>query len=222
MTVSKMEDFIRLSTRHAAKCGKELVLVERDTKRGCFIRETWKCPCCGNGLTFDNCDMVRSEEVAMGASHSRSQPDFNLRIIKGARLVGVNVKQLQEFLEGEMGIKIPTDKNIRAMGTKVGASITTTYSGRKAENQMEHVAAVRAADDYDGDIEWEDGNGVAHSTSRGNICADGGYCTRTYNQNNRGRNSVVNCMSNVTGKPIGLATSVVRLSPSTLVSRQQL
>jgi len=94
MKVSNMEDFIRLSTAHSAKCGKQLVLQRRDTNLGAMIRETWKCPCCEAELSFSNCDKVRSDEVAQGASHSRNQPDFNIRMIKGAQLVGINTTKL--------------------------------------------------------------------------------------------------------------------------------
>ena len=113
MKVSKIEDFVRISTAHSAICAKQLVLIERDTMRGAFIRQTWKCPCCKVELHLDNCDMIKSSEVAEGASHSRKQPDFNLRILKGALLSGINITKMQEFVEGHKGIKIARMNNLR-------------------------------------------------------------------------------------------------------------
>ena len=78
-----------------------------------------------------NCDMIRSSEVADGAMYSRSQPDFNLRIVKGTQLTGINRTKLLEFMQGEMGIKIATDTNLRRQITKVRKYIASTYEGRK-------------------------------------------------------------------------------------------
>ena len=46
MQCSRMEDFIRESTRHAGKCGQELKLVERDTHQGAGVKQVWTCPVC--------------------------------------------------------------------------------------------------------------------------------------------------------------------------------
>ena len=100
-----------------------------------------------------NCDMIRSSEVAGGAAYSQSQPDFNLRIIKGNQLTGINTTKLMEFMQGEMGIKIASDGNLRQQITKARKLIVRTYEGRKLENRKEHVLAVRAADTYKGDVQ---------------------------------------------------------------------
>ena len=86
MSLSRMEKFIRIATLHSARCGKQLVLIRRDVNCGSKVHHLWKCPCCSHELSMNNCDMVRSSEVAEGAAFSRLQPDFNLRIVKGTQL----------------------------------------------------------------------------------------------------------------------------------------
>ena len=95
MKVNKMEDFIRRSTSHAAKCLSPLVLIQRWVHFcGTMLCETWKCPCCGEDLVFENQDMVRSDEVAEGARFSRLQPMINLEIVKGSKLEGIPHEQM--------------------------------------------------------------------------------------------------------------------------------
>lgn len=210
MQGNKLEDFIRLSSLHAATCGSQLKLVERVSNFGCYLKQVWRCSVCNAGLELENCDMVRSEAVADGAAYSRKQPDFNLRIVKGAALVGINTTKLQEFLEGQMGIQTPTERNLRTQITKVRDSIKRTFEIRKVENRIEHNEAIRANESYRGDLEWEM-NGQKHSTSVGDISHDGAGCTRSYNHRHKGRQSafVVNSMN--TGKPLALVVSQVSL-----------
>ena len=208
MSVDKMEDFITASTSHAAQCGKPLVLKDRQTSRGCYLREIWECPMCLATLEFVNCDWVRSKEKAQGAGHSRRQPDFNLRAVKGAKLVGINIGKLHEFMEGQLGVQMPRLKNLRRQATKVHASIETTYLERIDENRMEHCRAVRNAEDYGGDIKWSK-DGDAHSTSCGDICMDGAGATRSYQHRHRGRQSAYVVNSKNIGKPLALVVSQV-------------
>ena len=91
---------------------------------------------------MDNCDMARSAEVAQGAAYSRLQPDFSLCIVKGTQLTGINTTKLLEFMEGELRIKIASDRNLRQQITKVRKSIVNTYKDRKTENRKVHVLAV--------------------------------------------------------------------------------
>ena len=56
MAVPNLEDFIRLSTAHSARCGFELQLTKRDTKFGAYMDETWKCPVCQEELHLKSCD----------------------------------------------------------------------------------------------------------------------------------------------------------------------
>jgi hypothetical protein len=136
------------------------------------------------------------------------QPDFNLRIVAGAALSGINVTKLRELLQGTMGVKLPTVKNIRTQMTKVRSAIGTVFEGRKIENRKEHVAAVREMDGYKGDVTWED-DGNQHSTCAGPVSHDGGGCTRVYNNRHRGRQSAFVVNSRVTTKPLALVVSQV-------------
>ena len=207
MKISKLEDFIRLSTSHAAQCGKQLVLIERKMNCGTYMEQRWKCPCCGKELSLENCNMVRSETVAQGAAYSRSQPDFNLRLVAGAELTGINLQKLQEFMSGFFGIQLPTSTNLRIQQTKARESIKQTYHVRKEENVEEHVAAVRAAEKYRGDLVWEDENGVEHHTSTGDISFDGAGCTRSFNNRHRGKQTAFVVNSMTTKKPLALVVS---------------
>ena len=208
MSFSRMENFIRVATSHSARCGKQLVLIRRDVNCGAKVHHVWKCPCCSHELSMNNCDMVRSSELAEGAAYSRLQPDLNLRIVKGSQLTGINTTKLVEFMEGEMGIKIASIRNLRQQITKVRKSIAQTYDDRVIENRKEHVLAVRQSANYSGDLEWES-NGEWHSTSAGTVCIDGAGCTRIYNNRHRGRQSAAVANSCVTKKPLALVVSQV-------------
>jgi hypothetical protein len=72
---------------------------------------------CGEDLTFTNQEIVKTDEVAEGSSHSRQQPYINVVIAKGAKLTGINMMKLAEFLEGHLGIRIATERNLRKMLT---------------------------------------------------------------------------------------------------------
>ena len=152
--------------------------------------------------------MICSLEVAEGAAFSRSQPDFNLRLVKGTQLTGMNTMKLIEFMQGELGIKIATDRNLRQQITKVGKSINSTYDVRKIQNRKEHVAAVRESPKYCGDVQW-DSNGEHYATSAGSVCIDGAGCTHIYNNRHRGRQSAAVAISCVTKKPLVLVVSQV-------------
>ena len=154
MSLSRMEDFIWISTSHAAVCGKQLVLIKRDTSNGAMIEQVWKCPSCTMELSLTKCGMIKSSDVAQGKGFSRSQPDFNLRLVKGIPLTGINTTKIIEFMSGEMGVKIAHVNNLRGQITKVRKSIRATYGDRVVENRKEHVAAVRQAPAYCGDVHW--------------------------------------------------------------------
>ena len=171
------------------------------------MEQKWKCPCCGKVLSMENCDMVRSETVAQGAAYSRSQPDFNLRVIAGAELTGINLLKVQEFMRGFLGIQIPKYTNLRKQQTKIRESIKDTYQTRRMENIEEHVAAVRSSEKYRGDLVWVDENGDEHHTSTGDICFDGAGCTRSYNNRHRGKQTAFVACSMTTKKPLGLIVS---------------
>jgi len=208
MKVSKLEDFIKLSTAHAAQCGYQLAHLSREMNCGAYIRQVYKCTGCGKELVLENCDKVKSIEVADGASHSRHQPDFNLRMVTEAVAVGINTQKLEEFMTGGFGIQIPHDHNLRKQETKVRKSIGEAFKHRKTENRSEHVQAYRDLFDYSGDIKWTE-DGDIHSTSAGDISIDGGYCTRSYNNHHRGTQAAVVANSKLTKKPLALECSQV-------------
>lgn len=204
---TKLEEFIRQSTAHSAVCGNQLLLVDRCTNQGCYLKETWMCPCCGKKLFLENCDIVKTEAVAQGARYSRGQADFNIRMLKAAILTGINLTQLVEFLEGHMGVKISNYRNLRKQGTKVRESIKSVFEKRKIENKREHVEATRAKNS-DNVIVWEK-DGKVHRTCTGDISHDGAGCTRVYNHKHRGKQTafIVNSMD--IKKPLELVVSQV-------------
>ena len=88
------------------KVGKHLVLKERDTSKVAMVINAWTCSCCTAKVKFSNCEKVRTSEVADGALHSWSKPDFNIQIMKGAILVGINSTNMLVSLYGQLRIKI--------------------------------------------------------------------------------------------------------------------
>jgi hypothetical protein len=209
MSVKRMDSFICEIASHAVQCGMAPVLVERKTHyRGTMLYERWRCPCCGKDLKFTNQELVKTDQVAEGATHSRQQPSINVAIAKGA--TGINMAKLAEFLEGHLGIRIATENNLRKMLTKVNSAIDHTFLKRCAENRKEHVAMTRADPDYIGDLIWEK-DGVKHSTCQGEICIDGAGCTRSYNHRHRGRQTAFIVNSRKTGKPLALVVSSVSI-----------
>ena len=163
-----------------------------------------------SGLPMQNCGMCKSSDVAQGAAYSREQPDFNLRLVKGIQLTGINTTKLMEFMRGEMIIKIAAEKNLRNQITKVRKSIGATYKECVLKNRQEHVKAVRESSDYCGNVLWES-NGKQNSTSACDLCIDGAGCTRIYNNRHRGRQSAAVANSTATRKPLALVVSQVRL-----------
>lgn len=218
MSVSRMEDFVRLSTNHAAGCGEQLVLVERDTTQGAYVKQTWKCPRCGDELSCANCDMVKTRTVAPGRKYSRPQPEFNVRVAKAGNLVGVNLSKLGKAFTGEIGIKIPARRNLQKVQKKVRSAIEETYEERVVENRKEHVAAARALPGYRGDTKWGDDAGAGqHSTAGADVAMDGGGATRWFGHKPRGKQAALNVMSKLTKKPLFL--DVAQVSPSCILQR---
>ena len=142
MKVSNMEDFLFLSTDHSGQRVKKLVLIKRDTRRGALMKQIWMCPTCAAELVFEICDMVRSIEAAQGNKKSMPQLDFNLPVIAGAVLTGINTQQVQKYMTGQLGVNMSTDRNVRVQQTKVRKAIKSEYGERKIKNRQKHVAAV--------------------------------------------------------------------------------
>ena len=207
MAVPNLEDFIRMSTAHSAQCGFELKLIQRDTKCGAYMDETWKCPVCLEELHLRSFEWVRTGEVAQGAAFSRKQPDINIRMIKATALSGIGPEKAQEY-NAQLGIKSPNDSSWRTQHTKVKASIKSTFVERRTENRVKHNEVIRASPNYDGDVVWEKG-GERHSTTRGDVSHDGAGCTRSYSNRHRGRQAAFHVGSKVTGLPLLLIISQV-------------
>ena len=135
-----------------------------------------------------------------GLAYSKSQPNFNLRLVKGTQLSGINTTKLLKFMEGELRIKIASDQNLCQQITNVRKSIEFTYEDKKIENRKEHVLAGRQSEKYCGDVQW-DSNGEHNSTSAGSVCIDGVGCTWIYNNRHCGRQSAAVANSCVTIPP---------------------
>ena len=150
--------------------------------------------------------MIRSSKVAQGAAYSRSQPEFNLCIAKGTQLTEINTMKLLEFMEGELGIKIASDRDLRQQITKVRKSIECAYKTPKIQNRKGHLLSVRKSEKYCGNVQW-DSNGEDHSTSAGSVCIDDAGCTHIYNNRHRGRQSATVANTCVTKKPLALVIS---------------
>ena len=208
MNIKRMEDFIRESSAHAAKCGKPLVLIKRDMPAS-YVHQTWMCPCCGEKLHMKNCCMARTKVSADGAKFSRSQPEFNIRMLSAASLSGVNLQKLQEFLVGHFGVQIAREDNLRIQQTKVRRAIDESFEECKIENKEKAVAETRASENYIGDLEWTDENGVDHSTCRASLTMDGTGATRTYGHKHRGHSSAAVVSDRRTGLPLEIVVSRV-------------
>ena len=150
MSFTRLENFIHFATGHSAQCGKQRVLLRRELKDDAKVHHVWKCPCCCAELLMENCDMIRSPEVAQGAAYSRSQPDFNLWLVKCTQLTGINTTKLLEFMQGELGINIASNRNLHQQIMKVRKSIESTYEDCKVQNRKEHVSSVHESKKYCG------------------------------------------------------------------------
>ena len=108
---------------------------------------------------------VKTPVAEPGRKYSRQQPDINMRIAKSSREHGVGMlDKTIRFLSESLGIKTPDRKNLLHTHGKIQEAIRIVAARRKDENQTGHTAAVRNAEEYQGDIEWEH-NGKKYSTS---------------------------------------------------------
>jgi hypothetical protein len=206
--LNRMEDFIILTCRHAAKCGVEPKLIKRDTSQGAGITELWKCPVCGAIMRFDNCARVRTRVIEEGRQYSRASPSINIKLAAGARSTGINLKKLTRFLHGKIGVKIMAYRNLLHCEKRWRAASKTIFAERRIENQKEHVAASRALIGYGGDIEWEY-QGQMCSSCCGDVAIDGAGITRSFRNNYRGSTSGAITVSPLTGRPIDLVVDKV-------------
>jgi hypothetical protein len=75
--LKRIEDFIILTCRHAAKCEVEPKLIKRAPSQGAGITELWKCLVCGAIMCFDNCTRVQTKVIEEDRQYSRASPSIN-------------------------------------------------------------------------------------------------------------------------------------------------
>jgi hypothetical protein len=153
--------------------------------------------------------LIKTAVVDRERTHSRKQPEINLRIAK-AFTVGINMTKTKNFLSTQLGIKMSNKISLLRQNFKIRDAIKEVVKGRFDENRREHVSLTRGADDYVGDVEWEQ-DGVTHSTSNGAVSMDGIGCTRSYNHRHKGKQSIAVANSSINKKPLALVHSQVRL-----------
>lgn len=209
MKLSKMEAFVKEIATHSAQCGAgvhagecPVKLVKRDTSQGAGIIYLWKCRVCGKEMEMRNCDWVRSV-CEPGRAFARLQPEINLRLMRGAREVGINLYKLLHFVGGYVGIKYMTYRNLLHCEKKWRATVKELFGLRLEENREEHVKATRESPNYPGDLECEI-NGQQCSVCQATGAIDGAGPTRSFNNHHRGTQSAAVTISGETKKPIDI------------------
>ncbi len=198
--INKLMDFIHELLFHAATCGSNFELSDISFRDGAGITQTWKCSC-GKTFTHKNCKWIRTDIVAPNCLYSRKQPELNIRLVKAAREVGVDMNKLCDLL-AFIGVKASTYQNMLHQESKVRVAIDDLSEVRLKENLREHNHVARAHPNYKGDIEWNDASGVQHSTCQGPSSFDGAGLTRGYDHKFKGTRSGFIVFSSLTGKPI--------------------
>lgn len=205
--IPMLTEFIHSLTTHAAQCQSQINLEEINKKYGAGIIQHWKCPKCNKTLELRNCKWIRTNVVEEGRRESRSQPELNVRIVKGARENGVNLEKIHGLVSGTLGVKTSTRTNLRHADKKVRAAVDKLYHTRQEENLGKHVAASRQLAGHE-PIEFEY-NGVKSKATPGAVSMDGGGAKRAYRQHITGAESGVIIQSEVVGLPLALAHSQV-------------
>ena len=106
-----MEDFVLEATRHAARCGHELMILKKDTRQSAGVKELWKCRACHSLLELANCDWVKTNVVETDRKCSRLHGEINLQIASWFS-AGVNMTKAMEFVTNKLGVKMATPKNV--------------------------------------------------------------------------------------------------------------
>ena len=101
--INQLSDFIQELAYHAAQCSGVVGLESTNFKYGAGITQTYKCSC-KKKFVHKNCKWIKTDVVEEGRKYSRTQPELNVRIVKAAREVGVNLEKLCDLL-AYMGIK---------------------------------------------------------------------------------------------------------------------
>mmetsp|Transcript_12688 Transcript_12688/g.27557 ORF Transcript_12688/g.27557 Transcript_12688/m.27557 type:complete len:533 (-) Transcript_12688:47-1645(-) len=198
--INELTDFIQELAYHAAQCGGVYALDAIDFKDGAGITMKWKCSC-SEVFIHKNCKWIRTDIVEVGRKWSRVQPELNIRLVKAAREVGLNLDKLVDFL-AYLGVKASAYNNILHQENKVRVAVEDLSEERLKENLREHTKAARNKPNYRGDIVWTDESGKVHRTSQGPGSLDGAGLTRAYAHKMKGTRSVLIVYSALTNKPI--------------------
>jgi hypothetical protein len=123
MSVKRMDSFICEIASHASQCGMASVLVERKTHYcGTMLYERWRCPCCGEDLTFTNQELVKTDEVAVGAKFSRQQPLQQSQQAKDRRTICKMTRAHKmgktESAQCHKSNKVPLDEDAKSLVVK--------------------------------------------------------------------------------------------------------
>uniref|UniRef100_A0A7S2M0G8 Mutator-like transposase domain-containing protein n=1 Tax=Skeletonema marinoi TaxID=267567 RepID=A0A7S2M0G8_9STRA len=198
--IKSLNSVIEEMTYHAATCGNAIEHVNTDFKMGAGITTMWKCAC-NKTFRHDNCKWTKSGIVEEGRQFERPSPEVNVRIVKAAREVGINLEKVVEFLAG-LGVKTSDYRNILHQERKVRQAIEGLSEQRMIENMREHNVAARAVPNYVGDIQFTDEGGSSHSIAQGAGSIDGAGLTRAYMHRIKGSQAVLIVFSSLTHKPI--------------------
>jgi hypothetical protein len=181
--------------------------LQSTTKIGFASRETYGTTQGEHEVMFDSCESVKSDIVPTDKKYSRFQPTLNLSIPAAARIAGISLEKLDEFL-AIVGVQAPAPKNLVESMKKVELAIKQEANEQLRKNRIGHNAATRELPDYNkelDDIVWNDPlTNEVHTTTSSMGSIDGAGATRAYNHLMTGTQSAVCVMSGVTGKPIYL------------------
>lgn len=214
--ISQLSDFILEVGVHAAWCSGIIELESTDFHYGAGITQKYRCSC-NKRFVHKNCKWIKTDIVEYGRKYSRVQPELNIRIVKAAREVGVDLEKLSDLL-AYMGIKTSAYRNVLHQERKIRIAIEDLSTERLQQNFCEHNVACRAQENYIGDIVWIDEYGVTHRVAQGPICFDGGGLTRAYGHKMKGGQAAFVVFSGLTGKPLLVVHYQVRAMTIKFVS----
>lgn len=215
--VRGLHSFLEEVSHHAAVCGNAIEHIETDFNMGAGITMKYKCAC-NEMFCHKNCEWSKSGLVEKGRHHERSTPELNMRIVKAAREVGINLNKIIEFLAC-VGVKTSDYRNILHQESKVRQAIEGLTEKRMTENMREHNSAARAVPNYIGDILFTDSDGRSHSVAQGPGSIDGAGLTRAYQHRIKGTQAALIVFSSLTHKPLMFVhTQVSFFQPRQVVS----
>ena len=176
-----LQDIFRLGQHSSSDATLEL---QSTTKIGFASRETYGTTQGEHEVMFDSCESVKSDIVPTDKKYSRFQPTLNLSIPAAARIAGISLEKLDEFL-AIVGVQAPAPKNLVESMKKVELAIKQEANEQLRKNRIGHNAATRELPDYNkelDDIVWNDPlTNEVHTTTSSMGSIDGAGATRAYN-----------------------------------------